>query len=323
MRTDYRPRERTYNAVAHLTRWAGHAYDRVHDLLGNTRKAALRGARLMQITAVPAALGCFYAALVQASPSGLHDVAVREFVFPGTNWPGYIPAVAGWPVLYVWVVARALYLGAPHAMAALELVGAGAALVGLSTVLNWAFQTYRNRSGIWAVRLWALSLALSAFDLFCVAALPPSWGGATLRGFTYGGMLRGFEVTVTVYLVSLSLVVHHNRVRPDLFGAWAKIANPVRQGLILRGAALVTVLPLVLAAQRALIGLASNPPGKSDAMGHAMIWGVTIWCLALVWSLVAGGMAKHLQTVGELIGQIIKLEPPLSEPLDPFGSKSR
>jgi hypothetical protein len=274
----------------------------------------------MQFVAVPAALGCFYAALVQASPSGLHDVAVREFVFPGTNWPGYIPAVAGWPVLYVWVVARALYLGAPHARIALELAGAGAALVALSTVLNWAFQTYRNRSGVWAVRLWALSLALSAFDLFRVAALPPTWDGATLLGFTYGGVLRALEVTVAVYLMSLSLVVHHNRVRPDLFGAWAKIATKVRQGLILQGAFFVTLLPPVRATVESLIKATTEIPAGANKAGVVALWVVIVFSL---WCTFFYGMAKLIGEVAGLIGQIIKLEPPLSEPFDPFGSKSR
>lgn len=308
--------------LTRLSAAAAHARERAHVLTQNSRKAALSGAKLLQATSVPAALVCFWAALEAASPTGWHDLSVRTFVVPGTDWPGYFPAVACWPVLYAWVIGKALYLGVPQAGGALAWFAAGAALVGIAAGLNWGFQTWRNTAGTWAVRLWMLSLSLGAFDLFRVAALPPAWDTTTAFGMTYGSMLRAAEIATSLYLVSLSLAVRYNRVRPDLFGAWAEIATPVRWGLIIRGAALVTVLPLVLAIQRALIGLATSQSGGNDPLGQAISWGVVIWCLGFMWALVAGGMGKHLQTVAGLIGQIVKARPPLSEPVDPYTSGS-
>ncbi len=278
--------------------------------------AAIISGRAIQWAGVPAALGCFYAALVHASPVGAHDLAARYLALQGTKLPEFIPAVVGWPLVYVWTIGKAAHDDGTRAIIPLALTVVGLLLVTLSYWLNWALQTYKNSPAIWAVRLWAVSLALSAFDLYRVVALPPAWDSAEIiAGLTRGDVLRALEITAAVYLVSLGMVVSNNRVRPDLFGPWSKIATTVRRGLIYRATIGAIVLPLVIEFIQPMIARIGHPKDNVD-LTAALIEGAVV--LLILWGMFLGGMWLHVQTVMALIGQFIKMQSPIAETINPF-----
>jgi hypothetical protein len=278
--------------------------------------AAITSGRALQWAGVPAALGCFYVALLHASPTGAHDIAGRYIVLRGSELPEFIPAVVGWPVVYVWTIGNAAHDGGARGIGALTWAGAGLLLVAICYWLNWALQTPKNLPAIWAVRLWGVSLGLSAFDLYRVLALPQAWDSAQVfAGLSRGDVLRALEIGAAVYLVSLGMVVSNNRVRPDLFGPWSKIATTVRRGLIYRATIGAIVLPLVIEFVQPMIARIGHPKDNVD-LTAALIEGAVV--LLILWGMFLGGMWLHVQTVMALIGQFIKMQSPIAEPINPF-----
>ncbi len=201
------------------------------------------------------------------------------------------------------------------------LLVAGVALVVFTNYLIWARQGAGNRDARIAVCVWFISLGLNFFDLVRVAVLPETWDARILiEGVTFGEVLRAAETFASVYLLCCWLVLHNNRVQPHLFGPFARIMNPVRRGLTVRGAVAVTVLPLVIFLAQPLLTRAAHVSGNADA-ATIILEGANL--LLLVWSLFLHGMWRHLRSVAALGEKIIAMQPLIGQTGEPPPSPER
>jgi hypothetical protein len=279
--------------------------------------------------AVLAALVCFYESLSFVNTHGVGDLADRYMRFPPYALPA--PSVVAWPLEYLWMLAKPwvtawMTSGARHGSehyptGALVLFALGVGLVLAANVVMWARQDYSNGDARIAVWVWLISLSLNLFDLLRMVALPETWDRINLiNGISCGEALRAAEMIASVYLLSSWMVLNNNRVRPDLFGPFAKIMNKVRRGLTWRGAIAAMLFPFIIALAMPILQRAAHPSDNTDVL--TVIVEAALFLLVL-WMLFLGGMWRLVRATASLGAQIIKTLPPIGRTNEPPPSPDR
>jgi hypothetical protein len=236
-----------------------------------------------------------------------------------------IPSAATWPLEYACVLARpgleGLRLHVPvwtlfQGMSrSLLFVLAGIALTVFANIHAWRTQDYSNRDAKTGLCIWIAASALSLFDLVRCAMLPEAWDSSALvAGLTNGEVLRAAEAAASSMLLCYVAVLAYNRVRPDLFGPFARVMNRLRRGLTWRGAAFVMLLPLFRSAVYAVLA----PLGSSATTSALIVAGLEAVLLAasIRW-LLTFGLGNEIRTMRSILANIIRARPLLGPSFSP------
>lgn len=205
------------------------------------------GGRLFALLAPPAAVFCFWVALMLVHHNGLSRLSGRYCDVFGNNTLIHLVNLAFWPAHYAWMIADPAPGLDTHQTHALTFIGIGVSLLVAVNLLNLRRQTLENPTGKIAVALWAVAVTLMLGDFARCVLLPVSWDTTPLiGGFTNGMVLRGAEILTAAYLWSLHLVTTRSRADIGITRTWATVSTETRRAFAIHGALLFAFGPAVL-----------------------------------------------------------------------------